>query len=86
MEPKILLIVCLIVPIIAIANCYPEGAISDENSKPALVDDQVKVVVAQNSTTGKYDWTEKWEAPGRLKSWFPYHIIGKDEDGASSKA
>ena len=84
MEPSTALVVCFIVLRAAIANCYPKGEISTANSKPLIVDNHVKRV--ENGTIGKYDWTEKWEAPGRLKSWFPYHIIGKDEEGASSKA
>ena len=87
MELNKLIIIGFIVCFTKIANAYPEGAIPPENNKAAIGDDddEVKVTV-ENSTSGKYDWTEKWESPGRLKSWFPYHIIGKDEDGASSKA
>ena len=29
------------------------------------------------------DWADTWEASQEMKEWFPYHITGKTEDGAT---
>ena len=79
----IIVVLSFVVSLAGIANCYPEGSIVSDTSSAVVHEDDVKKV--ENRTEGKYDWTEKWEPPGRLKSWFPYYIIGKDDEGAKSK-